>query len=268
MNPKASQNGGTDPWAAFAGMPGKLTRLLDGESDRGAILIVGAYLDEILGLIIRSATVSDGLGAALLEHRQPAGDFSARITLCEAFGLIHADEARALNLIRRIRNDAAHFDSNGRGFDVLFDSERTSGRVRELWTCLNMSHPPTKPEGARDYFIIASRLLATRLYFRGTETRRAPTLLTLKETAARIRESLLSGPDKARVEQLDKLIEEGDIDSLALLAKEMASQMESRVRALRSPNGDGRLPTGQQSPSRPSESKTGATDSTTDKSGN
>jgi hypothetical protein len=57
--------------AGFLGMPKKVTALVDNESDRGAILILAAYLEEILGLIVNAMCLSDEEGARIQEHRGP-----------------------------------------------------------------------------------------------------------------------------------------------------------------------------------------------------
>lgn len=222
-----------DPWESFKGIPEKLTKLLDSESDRGVILIVAAYLDELLGLIIRSATVSDSLGAGLLDHRHPAGDFSGRISLCEAFGLIHEQEARALNLVRKIRNSAAHFDGKGRGFDVLFDSPGTSDQVNELSQAMNLGS--IKGASAdRDYFILLARLLATRLYARGTMNQRIAAPQTIKEIAAIHRAKHLNGPNSQFAKTLDQIIENSDIDGLIAWNDAVREALEAAIREQRS----------------------------------
>src|SRR6185503_16772110 len=91
----------------LAGLPKEITRLLEKESDRGAILILAAYLEEILGEIVRGACVADDLADQLLDPRRPAGDFDSRILVCSAFALVHPEEVKALRLVQRIRNRAA-----------------------------------------------------------------------------------------------------------------------------------------------------------------
>src|SRR5438105_15566950 len=106
----------TERWY-LDGMPRRITALLESESARGGILIVGAYLEELLSELIRAASVSEKSAEKLMEFRGPAGDFNSKILLCASFGLIHESEAKALHAVRRIRNQAAHFDRKGKGFD-------------------------------------------------------------------------------------------------------------------------------------------------------
>lgn len=178
------------PEASFIGLPKKITELLNKESDRGAILILSAYLDEILGLIVRAAATSDKLGKGLMELRGPAGDFSSKILLCEAFGLISSDEAKALNILRKIRNAAAHFDAKGRGFDVLFDSPDTAKQVKAFANQLDMCVEAGTSESGRKIFVTSGRFLATRLFTRLSRTGRAAAARSAKDEAIAIRERI------------------------------------------------------------------------------
>lgn len=205
----------TQEWAAFRGMPAKLTKLLDNESDRGAILIIGAYLDEILALIIRSACTTSKIAEAILDYRQPAGDFSSRITMCEAFGLIDSEEAQALGLIRKMRNQAAHFDKKkGRGFDVLFDSEATADQVVSLLKLFRSNCSSRKPSAIRAGFTTASRLLAVRLYLRGLTTKRAQFLMTSREQADLIRKQVEGTKYGLHLKQIEVAIKKGNLEPL------------------------------------------------------
>lgn len=167
----------------FAELPKKVTALVEKESDRGAILILAAYVEELLGQIIFESCSSEKLGEELLQFRNPGGDFSSKILLCEAFGFISPDEANAANCLRRVRNNAAHFDPKGRGFDVLFDSPQTAQQIGAFLKFLNLKLTSDKPDGIRKAFVGATRLLATKLAFRIFEARRTVAPKTLKETA-------------------------------------------------------------------------------------
>lgn len=176
--------------AALRGMPKKVTHLLSKESERGVLLIAGAYLEEILSYLIRASSVDDDQGRKLLEYRAPAGDFSSKIMLCHAFGILSDDEAAGLNCVRKIRNSAAHFDQKGRGFDVLFDSETTVQQVKRFRELLNLDMPSKEPEEVRSDFIVAVRFLATRLLLRLFEARRPPRAMSNREIADAARERL------------------------------------------------------------------------------
>lgn len=203
-----------DPVSRFTGLPKRVTALLRQESDRSSILILGAYLDEILGLIVRAACTSDRVGASLLEYRRPAGDFNSRILMCEAFGLISPDEAKSLHALRAMRNDAAHFDQDGRGFDVLFDSPKTVARVRTYLKHLNVELRSVEPAKVRSIFDGASRLLAAKLLLRLARTRRPPVAPSSNEEANRLR-AKFEGTERGRdIAEAERRAHEGDMEPL------------------------------------------------------
>ena len=151
------------------------------ESDRGAILILAAYIEEIIGLILSDACVSANAASTLLKHGQPAGTFDSRVMLVEALGLVHVTEAKSLRFIQKIRNKAAHFDRSGRGFDVLFDSASTADQVVALAELLGYVTPKREPEVLRKVFINICTNLAFALIARVTLVQRAQPAKSLEE---------------------------------------------------------------------------------------
>ena len=87
-----------------------LRATLSRETDRGAALIVGGYLEEHLKLLLLASFVKcHSVRASLFEGGSaPLGSMSARIDLAYAIGLISAEARRELRLIKRIRNIFAH----------------------------------------------------------------------------------------------------------------------------------------------------------------
>jgi DNA-binding MltR family transcriptional regulator len=88
-------------------------RSLFKESDRGAVLISATRLEEKLGLLHRNyITHQVGDSKKVLEELfrpyAPLSSFSAKIQLAYAYGLIEAEDYADLNVLRKIRNDAAH----------------------------------------------------------------------------------------------------------------------------------------------------------------
>ena len=171
---------------AFIGLPTKITALLKTESDRGVILILAAYLEEILGIVIAAACVTPASADAILNHRQPAGDFDSRMLVAHAFGLIHEEDVKGLKIVQRIRNKAAHFDRSGRGFDVLFDSPPTIDQVVEFFKMFSAEVAEKHPAAIRAYFIASARNLATRLMLRRSEVQRVALPMSSKEKVASI----------------------------------------------------------------------------------
>lgn len=96
--------------------------------DRATAILAAAWLDELLLEALRAhllPPMSPKLD--ILDQNGPLGTFSSRIEAANRLGLIDAQFARALHLVRRIRNDFAHdFDA-----DSLADSPHREW-VREL----------------------------------------------------------------------------------------------------------------------------------------
>lgn len=79
------------------------------ESDRAAVVLAAAKLDTQLYQVLQHALLPCSTGEdELLGPDRPLGTFSARISVSHRLGLIDARLARALHLIRKIRNDFAH----------------------------------------------------------------------------------------------------------------------------------------------------------------
>jgi DNA-binding MltR family transcriptional regulator len=99
------------------------------ESDRAAVILVSAKLDELLHLaltkkLLPCPTAQDDL----LRTDGPISSFSSRITLAHRLGLIDDAFAKTLHLIRRIRNDFAH-ESAG----AQLSSGSHADRIRNLF---------------------------------------------------------------------------------------------------------------------------------------
>lgn len=85
-------------------------RILDdlrNESDRGAVLIAGAYIDDLLRAILAHAMIDDEqLVKPLLNG--PLSAFATRLKLARAFGLIGPDMSHDIEVLREVRNHFAH----------------------------------------------------------------------------------------------------------------------------------------------------------------
>jgi hypothetical protein len=98
------------------------------ESDRAAIILGAAKLDiqlyQILQKVILPAPSSRD---DLLDDGGPLGSFNSRIIMAYRLGLITSGFARALHLVRKIRNSFAHEPSN-----VTLEHGAHRDRIREL----------------------------------------------------------------------------------------------------------------------------------------
>jgi len=98
------------------------------ESDRAAVILGTSQLDLLLYQLLESYLLPCTSGKdELLEGDSPLATFSSRINISYRLGLIDADFARALHLIRRIRNNFAHEISS-----ASLDSGAHRDRIREL----------------------------------------------------------------------------------------------------------------------------------------
>src|SRR5664279_1524149 len=79
------------------------------ETDRGAALIVSAWLDDALDTFLQSRVIDDSkVVAALFGINQPLATFSSRINLAYAFGFIGKASYSDLHIVREVRNQFAH----------------------------------------------------------------------------------------------------------------------------------------------------------------
>ena len=94
-----------------------VTGMLQGESDRGAVLIGAAFLDDLLEELLAAVFIDPTLlgspkererFGSLFGHGGPAGGFSNRINLAYALGLVSKRDHDDLHRVRDIRNDFAH----------------------------------------------------------------------------------------------------------------------------------------------------------------
>ncbi len=111
-------------WNAFEAF----VKEFKGESDRAAVILGAAKLDALLAQILdRFLLPSTGSSDELLEGDSPLSTFSSRINACYRLGLISAQFAKSLHLVRRIRNGFAHELSG-----CSLDSGSHSDRLRSL----------------------------------------------------------------------------------------------------------------------------------------
>ena len=108
---------------------------LRNETDRAVVIIGGAKLDQQLHELLERFLIPSSTGEdVLLDSDRAVGTFSSRIHLAHRLGLIDAEFAWALHLIRKIRNSFAHQLAS-----ASFNAGRERDRVRELSNVMNQS---------------------------------------------------------------------------------------------------------------------------------
>jgi hypothetical protein len=95
------------------------------ESDRGAVLVASAFIEEALEYLLRHVfTVKscNGSNDKFPEHLNrllesgtvaPLGSFASRITIAFVLGMIDVDFLKALEALRKLRNSYAHRKADG-----------------------------------------------------------------------------------------------------------------------------------------------------------
>ncbi|MBX3009732.1 MAG: DUF4145 domain-containing protein [Melioribacteraceae bacterium] len=102
---------------------------IEGESDRATVIITSSILDQALESVLRNYLVQlNSTDDPLFDSAYaPLSNFSAKIDLAFRIGLLPPNFAKALHLIRKIRNDFAHNVSA-----CTFNEPQVRNRVLEL----------------------------------------------------------------------------------------------------------------------------------------
>ncbi len=112
------------------------------ESDRGAAVLAGGYVENHLALFLKSRMKDLSIADRIFSSEGPLSTFSQRITIAQAFGFLSKEQCADLNLIKNIRNHFAHHP-----MDASFDEKPVSD-----WT-QNLIATKTKiflPDGTKD----------------------------------------------------------------------------------------------------------------------
>jgi mannitol operon repressor len=138
----------------------RFSTALNAESDRGAVLIAGSRLDEVLQGILTAFLRDTKSAKELLEgFNAPIGTFASRVSMCHALGLIEDHEYDEITLMRKVRNEFGH-----KWKDIGFDAPKIRGLVEKLpWL-----GPPEYEAGAtlKSRFNTAVVILLTDLLWR------------------------------------------------------------------------------------------------------
>lgn len=129
------------------------------ESDRGCVIIMGAILEEDLrrlhiakvNLISAKSGVAD---TTKIDIDGRLSNFAVKIFAAFECGLITAEERDALDLIRNLRNEAAHLEYNFR-----FEDDGVEKRLSNLRDLVNPERTNTERAGRkRDFLALTEQL--------------------------------------------------------------------------------------------------------------
>jgi hypothetical protein len=130
---------------------------LQGESDRGAALIAGAYLEVTLSSMLRRFLIDEAKTVdELFGDNRPLGSFSSCIKMAYCLGLIGPKMRTNLDIIRGIRNDFAHSHD-----ELMFSHPGIQERCLSLGTFFPKSFWGTSQP--RNVFLVMVALMSQRL---------------------------------------------------------------------------------------------------------
>ena len=112
------------------------------ESDRGAAVLAGSYVENVIGELLVHTMTDKSLADELFGTDGPLSTFSQRIRIAQAFGAVSVSTAAALHLIRKIRNHFAHHPQN-----ASFDDSPVKDWIRALLPFL----PPSTEQETHSY---------------------------------------------------------------------------------------------------------------------
>ncbi|MFT3736914.1 MAG: MltR family transcriptional regulator [Rhodocyclaceae bacterium] len=97
------------------------------ETDRGAAVLAGSYVENYLGIFLKEKMVDPSLADRLFASEGALSSFSQRIDLAQAFGFLSKVQCDDLHLIKKIRNHFAHHPK-----EASFDKQPVSDWVNNL----------------------------------------------------------------------------------------------------------------------------------------
>lgn len=93
--------------------PEDVADMLTGESDRGAVIIVGTLIEDLLGdMIIAKLPNGDAMRKELTRQGGALNTFNDKIAVAVAMNLLNQKTVDALDVVRSMRNACAHSRKN------------------------------------------------------------------------------------------------------------------------------------------------------------
>jgi hypothetical protein len=131
------------------------------ESDRGAAVLVGGFVENYLGIYLRSFVVDSKVANDLFQAVGPLSSFSQRIAVARAFGFISKKQYDDLTLIRKIRNHFAHHPLDASFSDPPIAQLAT--KLSELKTAIK-SQPKDEAERNRRAYLFSCGMFCGGAY--------------------------------------------------------------------------------------------------------
>jgi mannitol operon repressor len=132
------------------------------ETDRGAVLVGAALLDERLLELLKSHLLKKNQSKELLEGgTAPLGTFSARIKASYCLGLITELEHKELQLIRKVRNEFAHHVHG-----LSFEDEAISALCNNFYDRMPDAKEKDVPRDSRARYIDSVIFTSLALWYR------------------------------------------------------------------------------------------------------
>ena len=122
------------------------------ESDRGAVLVAAAYIDEELADLIRAFLVNDRkITERLLEYPGPCSTLASRCDLAYCLGIFGKDVYADIRTIIKIRNNFAHTKEG-----AAFERQDISDLCRNLTRGMRDSGTEMAGVKPRNLFLISA----------------------------------------------------------------------------------------------------------------
>lgn len=117
----------------------------ENESDRAAVILASALLDDALTTLLRTHLVpcSSSSDSLFDNTNSPLSNFSSKIDMANRLGLISTQLTRDIHLVRKIRNSFAHDV-----FGCDFEDGSVKNRVRELMKSMTLANYATKRDNS------------------------------------------------------------------------------------------------------------------------
>jgi len=101
--------------------------LFQNESDRGAAVLAGSYVENHLGLHLRAKMIDSSVAERIFSSDGPLSTFFQRIYFAQAFGFLSKAQCSDLHLIKKVRNHFAHHPK-----DASFSDKPVSDWVENI----------------------------------------------------------------------------------------------------------------------------------------